>query len=243
MISFRPIEKNTLLRSLSTLPVLLACALALSCARKSGAGPEPAGRAEAPAAVPARTADLPMPAASMKSIAPAESASRGAQFDSFVPSGAEAPRYPSDYLIGPLDPGSAEAAAAAAAFARGFAAAAAEGKPLVGFYLGQAPVEEAVSALPATRESEAADAARAIAALGGKAVFRVGSPASAGPESASFLVRFLSGTASVSGELLLGKDAEGSWGVLSFVLGPPDPRGNADGSPDSFDPLTYNRFL
>lgn len=241
MIPFRPIEKSTLLRSLSTLPVLLACALSLSCARKAVAAPEPSGSPEAPASVPARTADLPMPAAAMKSIAPTESAPRSAQFDSFVPSGAEAPRYPSDYLIGPLGPGSADPASFA--FARGFAAAAAEGRPLGGFYLGPGPAGEAAPALPATRESEASDAARSIAALGGRAEFRIGSPASDGPGSASFLVRFLSGSASVSGELLLGKDAAGGWGVLSFVLDATEPRGSADGNPESFDPLTYNRFL
>lgn len=182
----------------------------------------------------------------MKSLAPAESAPRGSSFDSFVPSGAEAPRYPSDYLIGSLGPGSADPAAFA--FARLFAAAAAEGKQLTAYYIDPSPADAPApdappGALPATRESEASAASRAIAALGGKAASRVGSPEPGASASVSFLVRFIAGPASVSGELLLGKGGSGEWGVLSFVLGPPDPRGKVDGSPETFDPLTYNRFL
>lgn len=193
----------------------------------------------------------------MKSLPQSEQPLRAAARDPFIPTGAEAPRLPKDYEIGPLGPESAPRDAYA--FARAVAAAAAGGHDLIGFYgdgaadpsalpsaaaaeQGQAPARSA--SIPATSRSEAESVGRVLSEMDGSVNARLGSPLPDGEGAVSFLVRFLSPKRSVSGELRLVRGDDGTWKLDSFVLDAPTER-NGDRSKDAGfpDPLSYKRFL
>lgn len=259
----RSVDRKICLPRAAALLLLCAGIALVSCSRKPAApqseAPSRAGEAAltqeaappsgdaAPAgggsegASSGRDAPIAVPSTSMKSLLNPTPPPRGGNIDAFVPSGGEGVRYPRDYQIGELGPGSADRGAYTLALA--VASAAAEGKGVTRFYLGgEAPPPEASTTGPAapprTGAEEAAEVAQVIAALGGTPRFRVGGAEVEADASVSFLLRFFTDKLSASGELQLRRDSQGAWGVLTFVLDPPE---SADGR--TFDPLTYTRFL
>lgn len=213
-----------------------AALLALSCEGKNfwpfGAESEAEAPLGAPppvrpASVPGKTAPIVIPNAQDRPVmvkALSESPpTEGAHL--FVPSVGETDVYPNDYAIGSLRP---KAPDDAYAFAKRFISDLTAGAPLADRFMEDG-------------EAKAARLSQTLSELGGRVSARLGDAKSLPGGVVSYLVRFLSRTASVSGELYI--SAVASAYLVDEVILDKMIEVDKDGGEASYDPLRFDRFF
>jgi hypothetical protein len=150
---------------------------------------------------------------------------RAPQADPFIPNRSEAPRLPFDFVIGKIGAEGAESAAYRTAF--DFLSSLASSKDVSRFYSDRdRPDRKAVGDLISPLLPASA---------------RLGSGRTESENEASFIIRLVGKTASVSGELHLIRSAS-AWLVDELILEEPVENYGSDGA-SRFDPFTYTRFL
>lgn len=219
---------------LEVFAAFLSAFLLVACARERpappAAPPPPApvsspSAASEPAASPEPSPAIVVPRPAMKSVSSeARPLVRNAPADPLLPTSSETPRFPSDFVIGPV--GGEGGDQGAYRFAIDFLSAMAR--------------EEDLSKLYTERGRADAPSMALLLATILPASPRAGSGV-IGEGEASFLVRFVGKERSTQGELHLIR-SDSSWLVDALILDEPVDDYGADGA-SRFDPFTYTHFL
>ncbi len=215
--------------------LFLSATLLVACARERPAPPPAPPPTPAPVPSPVVASESPaspepspaivVPRPAMKSVnSEARPLVRNAPADPLLPTSSETPRFPSDFVIGPV--GGDGGDQGADRFAIDFLSAMAREEDLSKLYTERGRVDAPAMALLLATLLPASPRA-------GSGVI--------GEGEASFLVRFVGKERSTQGELHLIRSGS-SWLVDALILDEPVDDYGADGT-SLFDPFTYTHFL